>query len=97
MANLTFHPDAEDELQAATNWYLSRSADAARRLAEAVQDTLASIRQFPAMYPAYDDRHRFAVLKHFPYSIVYRVDGDDIRVVAFAHSRRAAGYWQGRV
>jgi toxin ParE1/3/4 len=96
MAEISYHPEAEAEIQAATAWYLSRSRQAAIGLVEEVDRIMAMIQQFPDLQPSYDDRHRFAVLRRYPYSVVYRVEGDRIRVIAFAHSRRQAGYWQGR-
>ncbi len=57
---------------------------------------MTMIQQFPELQPPYDERHRFAVLRRYPYSVVYRLEGERIRVIAFAHSRRSAGYWQGR-
>ena len=35
-------------------------------------------------------------LRRFPYSIVYRVVGEDLRIVALAHHRRRPAYWAGR-
>ena len=52
--------------------------------------------EFPEMFPAYDDEHRFALLKRFPYSVVYQNLPDKIQVIALAHSSRQPGYWQGR-
>jgi len=40
-------------------------------------------------------RRRY-VLRRFPYSIIYQVKSDDIRVIAVAHQRRRPGYWAGR-
>jgi toxin ParE1/3/4 len=96
MAEISYHPEAEAEIQAAAAWYLNRSQAAAVGLTEELDRILAMIQQFPELQPPYDDRHRFAVLRRYPYSVVYRVDGERIRVIAFAHSRKSAGYWQGR-
>ena len=40
-------------------------------------------------------RRRFPVRK-FPYSIVYYLRGEEIRVIALAHHRRKPGYWAAR-
>ena len=32
----------------------------------------------------------------FPYQIVYRVDSDEIRILAFAHLKRRPGFWRRR-
>ena len=96
MAEISYHPEAEAEIQAAAAWYLSRSQKAAAGLAEELERVMAMIQQFPELQPPYDERHRFATLRRYPYSVVYRRDGERIRVNAFAHSRRSAGYWQSR-
>lgn len=35
-------------------------------------------------------------LRRFPYSIVYLLLPEEIRVIAIAHQRRKPGYWRGR-
>ncbi len=61
-----------------------------------MERVLGLIATFPDMFPKYDDAHRFAVLRRYPYSLVYQVLPDRVYVVAVAHSSRSAGYWQGR-
>jgi hypothetical protein len=57
---------------------------------------LAQISSTPEFFPSYDAEHRYAVLRRFPYSIVYQVQPLDVFIVALAHSSRAAAYWRGR-
>jgi toxin ParE1/3/4 len=40
-------------------------------------------------------RRRY-LLRRFPYSIIYQVTVDELRVLAVAHQRRRPGYWAGR-
>lgn len=35
-------------------------------------------------------------LRRFRYAIMYRIDGETIRVLAVAHQHRRPGYWAGR-
>jgi len=35
-------------------------------------------------------------LRRFPYSVIYRIKGEELRVIALAHQRRRPGYWSGR-
>lgn len=42
-----------------------------------------------------NDRRRFS-LRRFPYSIIYYLRDDELRVVAIAHHRQRPGYWAGR-
>jgi plasmid stabilization system protein ParE len=41
------------------------------------------------------DRRRY-LLRRFPYSVIYQVTSDELRVIAVAHHRRRPGYWAGR-
>jgi plasmid stabilization system protein ParE len=91
-----FHPEAQAEYQAALSWYQARSLRAATRFEAEVERVLEVIRSNPDLFPRYDDDHRFAVLRRFPYSVVYQEQTDQIFVVAVAHSSRSAGYWQRR-
>lgn len=96
MANVLFHPEAQAEYDAAVAWYQSRSLRAASRFEGEVERVLNSIEASPEMFPSYDDDHRFAMLRRFPYSVVYQVQSGQVYVIAVAHSSRSAGYWQGR-
>lgn len=40
-------------------------------------------------------RRRFP-LRRFPYSVVYYIQGDELRVIAIAHHKRRPGYWGSR-
>jgi mRNA-degrading endonuclease RelE of RelBE toxin-antitoxin system len=35
-------------------------------------------------------------LRRFPYKLIYRVDDDNLRIIAVAHIRRRPGYWAVR-
>ena len=36
------------------------------------------------------------LLRRFPYSVIYQISTEELRVVAVAHHRRRPGYWAGR-
>ena len=40
-------------------------------------------------------RRRY-LMKHFPYSLVYTVSSEEIRILAVAHHSRRPGYWASR-
>lgn len=96
MADALFHPEAEAEYQCALGDYRARSTRRALDFEQEVERILGMIATFPEMYPTYDPEHRFAVLRRFPFSIVYRVESGQTYVIALAHSSRAPGYWRGR-
>lgn len=96
MVNVTIHPEAEAEYQTALAWYFVRSAQAAERFEIAFGKAIAMTKSNPTMFPLCDDRHRLVLLNRYPYSLVYRVDGESVIVVAVAHSKRRSRYWSGR-
>jgi plasmid stabilization system protein ParE len=96
VADVVFHPEAQAEYAAALAWYQARSPRTATRFENEMGRILGLIGANPEMFPSYDDDHRFAVLRRFPYSVIYQVQPTQVAVVAVAHSSRAAGYWQGR-
>jgi plasmid stabilization system protein ParE len=96
VVDVLFHPEAQAEYEAAFSWYQARSPQAAARFEAEMGRVLSLIGSSPDMFPSYDADHRFAVLKRYPYSVVYQVQSAQVFVIAVAHSGRAAGYWQGR-
>ena len=96
MVEVSIHPDAEAEYEAALGWYWERSIQAADRFEEAFDKAIASIADSPKTFPPLDALPRYYILKRYPYSLIYRCDADLVRVVAVAHSKRLPGYWRGR-
>jgi len=72
VADILFHPEAQAEYDDALAWYQSRSPQAASRFEAEMDRVLQSIGSGPERFPEYDDEHRYASLKRFPYSVVYQ-------------------------
>ena len=96
MPEVSIHPEAEEDYEAALGWYLDRSVRAANRFEAAFQRALDSIQSDPELHPRYDELYRFCPLRRYPYLVIYRVDVDEVRVMAVAHARRRPGYWRRR-
>lgn len=96
MADVRFHPEVLTEYTAALAWYRAQSGLAADRFESEVERLVGSIAANPSLFPPYDDEHRFARLRRFPYCLVYQAVPDGVQVVALAHVRRRPGYWRGR-
>ncbi|HMN75197.1 MAG TPA: type II toxin-antitoxin system RelE/ParE family toxin [Burkholderiaceae bacterium] len=92
-----FRPQAQQELLDATRWYLANAGPGvAAQFERAVQRALRLLAFMPQVgrpgYPGVRTWH----LKDFPYTLVYRVTGDAIVILAVAHQSREPGYWAGR-
>ena len=92
-----FLKTAQAELDAAVDYYAEH---ASQRVAEAflqdVQHTRQRLIAHPEIGPALSKRLRILRLRHFPYSLIYRLSTDTITIQAVAHQRRRPGFWGGR-
>lgn len=89
MVELLLLPAAERDLEEAIDWYFARSTEAAERFADEMDRALDDIREAPARFPRWDDRHRFFLLRRFPYYVAYRTEPGRILVVAVRHTSRS--------
>jgi plasmid stabilization system protein ParE len=92
-----FEPQAEDEILEAGAYYRDRSADAARRFAGDIEALIGMLVQFPRVGSPVAHEARRVLLSNFPYQLIYRIEGDEIRVYAVAHLKRKPRYWMGRL
>lgn len=89
--------EAQADLRGATDWYLDASAFAAAdEFADALDRAWVRIADFPALGTPGKLGTRLLTLNKFPYSLVYRIEPDRVRVIAVAHHGRRPGYWDRR-
>lgn len=96
------HPDARAEYLDAVAYYDEQRAGLGDELIERFEDALRDILSDPASWPRVQDWNDEPVLhghrlKAFHYRIVYYVSGEQVRVIAYAHTSREPGYWKHRV
>jgi plasmid stabilization system protein ParE len=91
-----FSPDAEIELDEATEWYFARDPDLADRFVVDVETTAALIVERPTMRAEIQPGVRRALLHDFPYSLIYRLEPGCVFVLAVMHHKRYPAYWYDR-
>ncbi len=96
MASHIFHPVAKAELKGAHTRYLAHSPALAARFEQEVDRAVAAIEAMPEAWPLIDDVYRFYKLKHYPYLVIYRLEGDLVVIAAVGHQAQQPGYWKGR-
>jgi plasmid stabilization system protein ParE len=94
---IVFHPKAVAEVTEAVTFYEGRSPGLGQSLLEEVERALEQVAAAPEAYPLIEKRTRRMPLWRFPYSLIYAVYPDRVRIVAFAHQKRRPSYWQGRL
>ena len=75
MAELTVCSAAEEEFSESLCWYAERSEQAAIEFDADVELALQTIATDPQRFPKCDDRHRFYLMRRFPFQIIYQHDG----------------------
>ena len=96
-----YEPEAEQELMSAAEYVAVSSSsitigDDFLAEAAAAEDRIDA---FPKAWPPVGPKgkgFRRCLLTKFPYQIVYRVEGELIRIYAVAHLKRRPGYWTKR-
>jgi plasmid stabilization system protein ParE len=91
------HPQAIAEAHAAAKWYRERSTSAADAFVSELDRAMEKIAEAPEMPQRYAGGTRRFLLRHFPYSVIYREKSGRIEIVAVAHGRRKPGYWKSRL
>ncbi len=93
---ISFHPLAESDIIEAVDWYLERDSQAAERFADAVDAAVAKIASRPDRYPFWDARHQFLLLRRFPFYVAYRVEAENLYVIAIRHTALGEADWADR-
>jgi toxin ParE1/3/4 len=92
------HEEAAAEYDAAFDWYLERSPDAALKFDAEVQRGLTQILKAPRRWATGPHRTRKFLLRQFPFIVIYRErTPGKIQVIAIAHTSRRPGYWNQRL
>lgn len=89
--------EAQGDADAAIDWYIGQGAFiAADDFADELDQALRLLKRFPALGQASADDTRTLSFHSFPYSLIYRLQVDVIRVIAVAHHSRRPGFWVAR-
>lgn len=93
---VSFHKDAEDELNDAADFYDLESPGLGMSFLDDIQKAIEDIALFPEAGPLAKGRVRRRVLRKFPYTVIYSIRETEIRILAVAHQKRRPFYWHER-
>lgn len=93
---LVLRPFVERDLDEGASWYEERQPGLRETFLEAVEDTLACIRENPRLYPAVHLDIRRAPLWRFPYGVFFTLIRDEVHVLAVVHDARHPSVWRRR-
>jgi plasmid stabilization system protein ParE len=93
---LIITPEAEADLAEAKAWYERKRESLGEEFILCVEAGLEQIRRAPEAATEVQPGVRRVVVRRFPYGIFYRVDADQIAVLAVYHSKRDPRGWRER-
>ena len=82
--------------QAAAYYQSQASVSVADAFLDEFERAARLIVEYPGLGSPASRGRRLMPLRRFPFSLLYRVEGDEIRISAVAHQRRRPGYWRSR-
>jgi len=91
----SLHPEAEADLREAAEFY---QGQAGKRLSQALlaefESSVSMLLRHPNLGLVWRRDRRRYLMRRFPYSLIYRVVGEEVRILAVAHQSRRPGYWR---
>jgi plasmid stabilization system protein ParE len=95
--NYWLHPEAQEDLREAAKFYREQAGvGLSQSLFAEFEHSVSLLLRYPGLGAVWRHGKRRIVMNRFPYSVIYTVVGEQIRVLAVAHHSRRPGYWRGR-
>ena len=96
---VTASASATAELEAAVRWYEAQREGLGADFFDAVLECVNRIATHPeAGSEAFGPLDvRRALVKRFPYQVVYRFRERELQILAFAHLKRSPDFWKDRI
>nr|MBF0222733.1 type II toxin-antitoxin system RelE/ParE family toxin [Desulfobulbaceae bacterium] len=91
-----FHHAAEQEFFEAINYYEEKENSLGYDFAVEVYSTIERIISFPNAWPLIDEDIRRALVRRFPFGILYHEEKGEIFILAVMNLHRNPGYWKLR-
>ena len=88
--------EAELEILNAVTFYKEHAGELAADFFAEFRKAREEIAAFPEFWKPVGQGYRRKLLERYPYGVVYRIEGDEVHIVALAHTSRKPEYWQGR-
>lgn len=92
----SIHEKAEAEINEAADFYDLENFGLGDVFLDEVAHAIEAISRYPEVSPLVWGGIRKKLLHKFPYSLLYSVRSDEIRLLAVAHQKRRPFYWCSR-
>lgn len=89
-------PEAETDIEEAALWYEEQRQGLGQEFLDEVLGLCKTISENPAMYPVVHRHTRRALIRRFPFGVYFRIEGEQVIVVAVMHGSRHPRNWRQR-
>lgn len=94
--SIELHEIAEEELWEAVDWYDNQKVRLGKEFARELQEVMKLVRDNPHQFPkAFKDKRK-AVLRLFPYVVIFEIHGNTVNVLAIFHMSKDPKIWKER-
>ena len=97
MRRVLFTEAARADIGDALAWYETHAPEVAQQFQDALRVVVGRIEQNPRQFPASPHNTRRALLRRFPYLVIFRETRSACIVVAVFHSSRDPRSWRARI
>ena len=97
MRKVTLHEEADAEVNEAAKYYEERVPGLGLLFLAVVEEAVEKVLANPEAFQLVGDEIWHKLIRRFPYSLLYVIEPDRIRVIAVAHQKRRPGYWSHRL
>jgi len=94
---LALSPAAEEDLHDAATWYDAQQPGLGDAFLRSVEASFGRIGRLPRSFPAVGEDARSALIRRFPYVVLFRIQERRIEVIAVWHVHRDPGGWRARL
>ncbi len=96
LPEIIVRPEAEEEITDAFRWYEDKSPGLGSEFMRALDASLSFVQRNPTASSVVHKKMRRAVLRRFPYSVIYLFENNQIIVLACFHASRDPKQWKSR-
>ena len=93
---VVLRPEARAELIEAWAWYEQKRPGLGDEMIGCVEAAIGAAGRDPTLYAVIHGDVHHVLVRRFPYSVFFAVEGAQLLVLAIAHVRRDPGYWLDR-
>lgn len=88
MLQVVFRASANAQVVDAQSWYDQQRLGLGAEFARSLESAITRVARNPFAAPAVHQEVRRVLLKRFPYSVFYTVEGDNLVVLSCMHTRQ---------